>query len=156
MKAVGPLCHAKISVRVASVRGDLIPFLRWMTSHLKLLVGRGAGIEVLLLALWTSLAVNAATLARRLRPNGPRSRVTRSIPCTGQAREAVEPLWITARQNDLVAPASDPGVAGFPSCPLRLTCSGIVVGGFVATHHRLTVSPPAPARGPPFVSRSLI
>ena len=110
---------------------------------------------MLLLALLTSLAVNSATPARRLRPNGPRSRVTRSIPRTDQAREAIEPLWITAREDDLFVSASDPVAAGFLSYPLRPTCSGIVVGGIVATYPLLIVSSPSPPRGPPLVVDSL-
>jgi hypothetical protein len=129
--------------------------LHWMASHFRQLVRYSAVVALLLLALWTSLAVNSAAPARRPRPNGPRYRVTRSIPRANQAREAIEPLWITARKNDLFVSASDPGTAGFPSYPLRPTCSGIVVGGFVATCPRLIVSPAAPPRGPPLVSHPL-
>jgi len=125
-----------------------------MAFHLELLDRRGVGVAVLLPVLWTSLAVNAATPACRPRPNSPRSRVTRRIPCTGQAHEAIEPLWVTAGDNDLIVPTSDPGAADLPSSPLpQLTCSGIVVGGFVANHSRFTVASPAQPRGPPLVSR---
>lgn len=111
---------------------------------------------MLLLGLGTSVAVNTATPARRPRPNGPRYRVTRSIPCTGQAHEMIELLWGTARGNDLIVQATHPDTAGNLRCSLRCslrpTYSGIVVGGVVATHTLPTVSPPTAPRGPPLVS----
>ena len=110
---------------------------------------------MLLLALWISLAVSSATPARRPCPNGPRFRVTRSIPRTDQARDAIEPLWITARENHIFVSASDLAGAGFLSYPLRPTCSHIVVGGFFTIYRRLTVFLLSPPRGPPLVSRTL-
>ena len=124
-----------------------------MASHPRQLVRHSAGVAVLLLALCTPLAVNAGTPARLPRPNGPGSRVTRSIPWTDQAREAVGPLWIAGSEKDLFVPASNPGAAGSPSFPLGPTRSSIVVGGFVITHNRLTVFPHTRPRGPPLLSR---
>ncbi len=110
---------------------------------------------MLLLALWTSLAVNSVTPARRPRPNGPRSRVTRSIPHTDQVREAIKPLWVMAREDDLFGSASDAVGAGFLSYLRRPTCSDIVVGDFVTIYPRLTVFSLSPPRGPPLVVHSL-
>ncbi len=134
-------------------KSDVISFRHRMASHLRQLVPRSAGVAVVLLALCTPLAVNAATPAHLPRPNGPGSRVPRGIPCTDQALEAVEPLWITASERDLLVPVSSPGAAGFPSFTLGPTYSGIVAGGFFVTHNQLTVFPPAHPRGPPLVSR---
>ena len=106
----------------------------------------------MLLGLWTSLVVNAATPSRRPRPNGARSRVTRSIPCTGHAHEAIEPLWGTACEDDLLVPVAHAGVADVPPFLTRPTYSGIAVGSFVATHRRLTVLLSTPPRGPPLAS----
>ena len=145
------MLQSPFAARVASGRMPLY----WMASHFRQLVRYSAGVAMLLLALLTSLVVNSATPARRPRPNGPRSRVTRSIPCTRQAREAIGPIWITARENDFFVSASDPGAAGFPSYPLRPTYSGIVVGGFVTAYPRLILLPPSPPRGPPLVVHSL-
>lgn len=153
-KSVESFCHANISVRVAGVSSDRMP-LHWMASHFGQLVRYSAGAAILLLAFWTSLAVSATTPARRPRPNGPRSRVTRSIPSTNQACEAIEPLWITARESDLFVSASDSGEAGFLSYPVRPTCSDIVIGGFVTIYPRITVFPPSPPRGPPLITHSL-
>ena len=128
-----------------------------MAPHLKLLVRRGTVVALLLSVLGAPLAVNTGTQVRRVRSSGLRSRVARSAPYTGRAREeGVESLWVTAHKNDLIVPASDPGAVSFPSCPLQPTSPAIVVDGvitFVATPKRRTASPPAPPRGPPLDSR---
>ena len=143
-----------LKFQLASARkSDVIPTWHWMASHLRQLVRHSAGVAVVLLALCTSLAVIAATPARLPRPNGPGSRVTRSIPCADQAHEALEPLWITASEKDLLVPVSNPDAAGFPSFPLGPTYSGIVVGAFVATHNQLAVPSHPRPRGPPLFSR---
>jgi hypothetical protein len=126
--------------------------LHWMASHSRQLVRYRAGAVMLLLA----LAVIAATPVRRSRPNGPRSRVIRSIPRTEQAHEAIEPRWITARANDHFVSTPDPMAAGFLSYPLRPTGSDTVVDCFLTVEPRLTVFALSPPRGPPLVVHSLI
>ena len=155
-KAMGPLRHAIVVTYVAGVLSDPQLFLDGMALHLRQLARCSVAVTVLLPALWDSFAVSAATPARRLHPNGPRSRVTRSIPYTGHAREAIEPLSVAVRGNCLNVPTSDPRTVGFLSCPLQPTCSGIVVGGGMAsfaTANRFTGSRPNPPRAPPLVGR---
>ena len=59
-------------------------------SSLKQLVRCSIAAAILLPALWAAIAVTAATPARRPRPNGPRSRVSRSLHWASQSTEGVE------------------------------------------------------------------
>jgi len=86
---LNPLRHAKIAVHAADVLGGQTSLHR-TASHFRQLARCGVVAALLLPAFWASLAVNAATPARRLRPNGPRCRVNVGLPWVEQVHESTE------------------------------------------------------------------
>jgi len=113
---------------------------------------------MLLPALWVSLAVNPATPARRPRPNGVRSRVSRNITWVGQAHEAIDLFVSVVDENSLFVPASDTGALGHPPSPPRdfspdAECR---VAALSSRLDRFSFLLPVSARGPPLVNSQFL
>jgi hypothetical protein len=109
---------------------------------------------VLLPALWSSLAVNAATPARRPRPSSARSRVSSGIPWAVQSHEATELLVGVLDEQRLFIPASDQGASDFPPAALSLDFPAEAEGrvtAFAQYLARFSVLLAVPPRGPPLV-----